>query len=168
MRQGARAGRPIPSDPGQLALEQPRQVGEGQGGQRELTAAAQAPLRHQARPHQGSHAAQGVAHQHHPLLPRLCRPEGRQEPLPLGLKHGLQIREALGQGFGPGRGSIAEQGSLDRLLVTAGMFHHQHGPAPIGQGRRQPAELVGAAAQARHQQHPGPPARLLAGPELQR
>ena len=90
--------------------------------------------------------------QHHSLLPRRRRAQSRQLTLPLGLKHGLQICQALGQGFGPGRWGITKQRRLQCLLVAAGMDHHQDGPTPVGKSRRQPAELVGAAAQARHQQ----------------
>ena len=91
-----------------------------------------------------------MASQHHTLSLH------RQPALPLGSDHRLGIGEAAGQAFGPGRWALTHQGGPHGLAVAAGVLHHHHRPAPLGQRPRQPAQLVGVAPQAGHQQHPWP------------
>ena len=106
-----------------------------------------------------------MAHQHHRAA------QGRQAAGLFGRHHRLHVLEPDRQGLGPGgRLQAIEQGAHG-LLVTAGVFQHQHGPAPFRQGRPEPAKLGGAPPQPRHQQHPSRAwGRSLDGPvhQLQR
>ena len=103
-----------------------------------------------------------MAQQHHPIPPH------RQPTGPLSRQQSLDIRQALSQHLRPRRRPLPGQAGLEGRRVAAGMLQRHRGPAPLGQGTGQPAQLVGVAPQPRQQQHPGPlgPLRLRRRPDL--
>jgi hypothetical protein len=150
----------------QLALQQPRGVADRQALHGLAAAGVQAIRRSHPRRQQGCHATEGVAGQHQ------ARALHRQAPLLLRQQHGLHIGQAAGKALRPRRPALPRQGIAHRLGVAARVLQHHHRPAAAGQGRRQPAKLLGIAPQPRHHQHPGAAASVVAAlrrrPDAQR
>ena len=116
------------------------------------TAALQARFGPHASGHQCHQTAQGMAHQHDSLAASSAGPQLAEAPLALGRQHRLHIGQPIRQTFGSWKGPFAGEGVLHGGGVAAGMFHQHHRPAPLRQVGGQPIELIGIAAQARHQQ----------------
>ena len=128
----------------EFALEQFREVGEGQASQRPFTALIHPG--HHCRPtgQQGCYSSQGVSYQHDLVSGDV------QVTLSLRIKHRFKISQPLLQHLS----AVKRLPPLEQLLngsgITAGMLKQRHRPARLHQRASEPVEVIGIPAKAGH------------------